>query len=159
MGALDYALARHLLEKKMRMTKQEVKEEHKREEGDPLVKGRIRGKQRQLARRRMMEAVKTADVVVTNPTHLAVALAYRAGEMGAPSVVAKGGDAMCERIKAVARASGVPIVENKPLARALYKSVPVGREIPGALYRAVAEVLAYVYARRGAGRPRAGAAT
>lgn len=147
-GLADYGYQRYAMEKRMRMSKDEVKQEFKQQEGDPLVKGRIRGKQRQLARQRMMEAVKTADVVVTNPTHIAVALSYRPGEMGAPRVVAKGQGAIAERIKATARAAGVPVMENKPLARALNKSVKVGREVPAALYRAVAEVLAFVYGRK-----------
>jgi flagellar biosynthetic protein FlhB len=148
LGALDYAWARYQMEKKMRMTKQEIKEEHKREEGDPLIKMRIRSKQRQLARSRMIEAVKTADAVVTNPTHFAVAIAYRPGEMAAPQVVAKGADHMARRIRDVATEARVPIFEDKPLARGLYKSVPVGREVPPAFYRAVAELLAWVYSRR-----------
>jgi flagellar biosynthetic protein FlhB len=148
LGALDYAWARYHMEKKMRMTKQEIKEEHKREEGDPLIKMRIRSKQRQLARSRMIEAVKTADAVVTNPTHFAVAIAYRPGEMAAPQVVAKGADHMARRIREAATEARVPIFEDKPLARGLYKSVPVGREVPPVFYRAVAELLAWVYSRR-----------
>jgi flagellar biosynthetic protein FlhB len=150
-GALDYAWQRWRLERRMRMTKQEVKEELKRQEGDPLVKMRIRSKQRELARQRMMQAVRKADVVVTNPTHLAVALAYRPGEMAAPRVVAKGRGFIAERIKEIARESGVEVLENRPLCRALYKGVKVGREVPAVLYRAVAQVLAYVYGRRGRG--------
>jgi flagellar biosynthetic protein FlhB len=151
LGLLDYAYQRWQLERKMRMTKHEVKEEFKRQEGDPLVKMRIRSKQRELARQRMMQAVKTADVVVSNPTHLAVALAYRPSEMAAPRVVAKGQGFIAERIKEIARENQIPVLEDRPLARALYKSVKVGREIPANLYRAVAEVLAYVYGRRGRG--------
>lgn len=151
LGAFDYAWQRWQLEKRMRMTKQEMKEDHKRQEGDPLIKMRIRARQRELARQRMMQAVRSADVVVTNPTHIAVALVYRPSEMGAPRVVAKGRGPIAERIKALAREHGIPVMENRPLARALYKVVKVGREIPAALYRAVAEVLAYVYGRRGRG--------
>jgi flagellar biosynthetic protein FlhB len=148
LGLLDYVFQRWQLEKKMRMSKDEIKEEMKRSEGDPLIKMRIRSKQREMARRRMMQSVKKADVVVTNPTHIAVALAYRPGEMGAPRVVAKGRGPIAERIKVIAREHGVPVMENRPLARALYKAVKIGREVPAALYRAVAEVLAYVYSRR-----------
>ena len=148
LGAVDYAWQRYALEKKMRMSKQEVKDEHKRQEGDPLVKMRIRAKQREISRQRMIQAVKTADVVVTNPTHIAVALKYDPGGMGAPRVVAKGKGVVAERIKAVALESGVPVMENVPLARALVKAVKVGREIPPALFKAVAEVLAYVYGKR-----------
>ena len=143
--ALDYAFQRWEFEKRIRMTRQEVKEELKKSEGDPLIKARVRSIQREMARRRMMQAVAKADVVITNPTHVAVALSYRSSEMKAPQLVAKGAEKMAEKIREVARKHGVPIVENKPLARSLYTLVDLGREIPGTLYRAVAEVLAYVY--------------
>ncbi|MGY8525715.1 flagellar biosynthesis protein FlhB [Paracidovorax citrulli] len=131
--------------KKLRMTKEEVKQEHKESEGNPHVKGRIRQLQRQAARRRMMSAVPTADVVVTNPTHFAVALRYDEGKMGAPRVVAKGTEAVAARIRELAAEHRVPILSAPPLARALYRHVELEREIPAGLYTAVAEVLAWVY--------------
>jgi flagellar biosynthetic protein FlhB len=141
----DYAYQRWSFARSARMTKQEVKEEHKQQEGDPLVKGQIRSKQRRMAMaRRQMQEVPSATVVVTNPTHIAVALKYERG-MSSPKVLAKGADLLAERIKNIAREAGVPLVENVPLARGLYKSVEVGDEIPVELYQAVAEVLAYVY--------------
>ena len=126
------------------MTKQEVKDEFKQMEGDPQIKGKIKQKQREMAMMRMMKEVPKADVIVTNPTHFAVALQYHKG-MVAPLVLAKGQDLVALRIKEIARESRVPIVENKPLARALYSSVEVGDNVPQELYQAVAEVLAYVY--------------
>ncbi len=129
---------------KLKMTKEEVKQEHKEMEGSPEVKGRIRRLQREAAQRRMMSAVPKADVIVTNPTHFAVALAYTAG-MRAPKVVAKGVDAVALRIREVGAEHGVPLLEAPPLARALYRFSELEDEIPGALYNAVAEVLAYVY--------------
>jgi len=129
---------------KLKMTKEEVKQEMKEMMGDPHVKGRIRSLQMQAARKRMMAAVPTANVVVTNPTHYAVALSYRAG-MGAPKVVAKGVGAVALKIREVASESAVPIMEAPPLARALYKHTEIDAEIPSALYNAVAEVLAYIY--------------
>ncbi|MES3038648.1 MAG: flagellar biosynthesis protein FlhB [Bdellovibrionota bacterium] len=140
----DYFLIRWDLEKKMMMTKQEVKEEHKQREGDPLMKSRIRKVQRDLANKRMMDAIPKADVVITNPTHIAVVLKY--GEnLPAPQVVAKGADLVAERIKALAKEHGIPIVENKPLARAIFKTLKIGQVIPRELFVAVAEVLSYVY--------------
>ena len=141
----DYAYQRWSFTRQARMTRQEVKEEHKQQEGDPLLKGQIRSKQRAMARkRRQLEDVPTATVVVTNPTHIAVALKYDRA-MLSPKVVAIGADLIAERIKKIAREAGVPCVENVPLARGLYRSVEVGDEIPMDLYQAVAEVLAYVY--------------
>ncbi len=131
--------------KKLRMTKEEVKREHRENEGDPHVKGRIRQQQRAMARRRMMANVPKADVVVTNPTHFAVALRYADGEMRAPKVVAKGVNLVAARIRELAEEHRVPILEAPPLARALYHNVDLEREIPGALYSAVAEVLAWVF--------------
>jgi flagellar biosynthetic protein FlhB len=145
-AAGDYAYQRWSHRRGLRMTKDEVKEEMKQAEGDPQTRARFRSLHRQYAMRRMMAAVPTADVVVTNPTHLAIALRYDAATMKAPTVVAKGARLIAERIRDAARAAGIPIVEHKPLAQALYKAVPVGHEIPGRLYRAVAEVLAYVWA-------------
>ena len=143
-GLLDYFYQRRQFMKSMRMTKQEVKEEAKLQE-NPEIRGRIRQRMREAAIRRMMAAVPKADVVITNPTHLAVVLRYEKGRMQAPQVVAKGQRLIAERIKEVAREHGVPVVENKPLAQALFKSVEIGQEIPVSLYQAVAEVLAFVY--------------
>ncbi|MDI6789153.1 MAG: flagellar biosynthesis protein FlhB [Thermodesulfobacteriota bacterium] len=145
LAALDYAFQRWEFERKIRMTKQEIKEEFKQTEGDPLIKSRIRSIQREMARRRMMAAVPKADVVITNPTHLAVALQYRVGESDAPEVVAKGAGLIAEKIKEIAMENNVPLVEDKPLAQILYKTVEIGQMIPPNLYQAVAEILAYVY--------------
>jgi flagellar biosynthetic protein FlhB len=145
LAAMDYAYQRWEFEKSIRMTKQEVKEELRQTEGDPMLRARIRARQRQIAMHRMMQEVPKADVVVTNPVHLAVALKYDPGTMKAPKVVAKGARLLAQRIRDLAAANGVPIVENKPLAQALYKAVEIGREIPAHLYKAVAEILAYVY--------------
>jgi flagellar biosynthesis protein FlhB len=131
--------------RKLRMTKEEVKREHRENEGDPHVKGRIRQQQRAAARRRMMTQVPKADVVVTNPTHFAVALKYADGEMRAPKVVAKGVNLVAARIREIAAENNVPLLEAPPLARALYYNVDLNREIPGPLYGAVAQVLAWVY--------------
>ncbi len=131
--------------KQVRVTREEAKKEAKEQEGDPMLKARIRSIQREMARKRMMAAVKKADVIITNPTHIAIALQYDRDKMVAPKVVAKGGDLIAEKIKAIARESGVVIVENVPLARAMFKSVKIGHVIPKNLFQAVAEVLAYVY--------------
>ncbi len=147
--ALDFAFQKWDHEKKLRMTKKEVKDEHKKTEGDPLVKSRIRTIQMQMARRRMMQDVPKADVVITNPTRLAVALVYDRTAMGAPKVAAKGAGAIAGRIRETARQHHIPIIEDKPLAQNLYKWVPVGQEIPGDYYQAVAEILAYIYKMKG----------
>lgn len=144
-AAIDFGFQRWEFGKSLRMTKQEAKQEHREREGDPMIKARIRQVQREMARRRMMQAVKKADVIVTNPTHIAVALTYAKNSMDAPKVVAKGADLLAQRIKKVAAEAGIPMVENVPLARTLFKSVKIGQTIPRALYQAVAEVLAYVY--------------
>ena len=149
LAALDYAYQRWQYEQSLKMTKQEVKDERKQTEGDPQVKGRIRSLQRQAAYHRMIAEVPKSDVVITNPTHLAVALRFDASEMAAPRVVAKGADHIAERIRAIAREHDVPLVENKSLAQALYKLAEPGDTIPVELYRAVAEVLAYVYRLKG----------
>jgi flagellar biosynthesis protein FlhB len=149
LSALDYVYQRWHYEDSLKMTKQEVKDERKQSEGDPQVKSRIRSLQRQTAYRRMMAEVPKSDVVITNPTHLAVALRFNPDEMEAPRVVAKGADAVAERIKETAREHGIPLVENKPLAQALYKTAEIGDYVPVDLYRAVAEVLAYVYRLKG----------
>ncbi|MBE9546714.1 MAG: flagellar biosynthesis protein FlhB [Proteobacteria bacterium] len=145
LAILDYVYQKWEHEKELKMSKQEVKDEFKQTEGDPLVKARIRRLQREAARHRMMANVPTADVVITNPTHIAVALKYDQAEMFAPKVVAKGRGFIAERIKEIARENGVTIVENKPVAQVLYKIVDVDEMIPENLYRAVAEILAYVY--------------
>jgi len=143
-GFIDYAYQKWQTTQDLKMSKQEVKDEMKQSEGDPQIKGKIKQKQRQMAMSRMMQEVPKADVIVTNPTHFAVALKYDKG-MVAPQIVAKGQDLLAQRIKEIARENKVPIVENKPLARALYATVEVGDIVPAELYQAVAEVLAYVY--------------
>ncbi|MBT4485581.1 MAG: flagellar biosynthesis protein FlhB [Candidatus Latescibacteria bacterium] len=144
LAVMDYIFQRWDYERSMMMTKQEIREEMKQTEGDPLLKARIRSVQREIARRRMMEEIPKADVVVTNPTEIAVALSYEPG-MNAPVVVAKGRRLIAEKIREIAEKANVPIVENVILAQALYKAVDIGYPIPGDLYAAVAEVLAYVY--------------
>ncbi|MEE6249680.1 MAG: flagellar biosynthesis protein FlhB [Bdellovibrionota bacterium] len=144
LAAADYGFQRFDLEKQMRMTKQEVKEEHKNREGDPLIKSRIRRTQREMANKRMMSDVPKADVIVTNPTHIAVAIKYEQGWM-APMVIAMGADKVAEKIKAIAKENKIPVVENKPLARTIFKTLKVGSVIPRELFQSVAEVLAYVY--------------
>jgi flagellar biosynthetic protein FlhB len=143
---VPYQLWEH--NKKLKMTKEEVRREAKESEGDPQVKAKIRSMQREMARRRMMAEIPTADVVVTNPTHFSVALKYSENGMRAPVVVAKGTHLMAAKIKEIAKANNVPILEAPPLARALYKHTDLGQSIPEALYTAVAEVLAYVYQLR-----------
>lgn len=145
LAILDFLFQRWQYEQDLRMTKQEVRDELRRMEGDPLTRDRRRRLQRQVAMQRMMHAVPKADVVVTNPTHIAVALRYDAKAMDAPTVVAKGKGYLAERIRQVAQANHVPVVERRPLARALYKMCEVGQRIPRDLYQAVAEVLAFVY--------------
>ncbi len=147
-GLADYIYQRFKFSNEMKMTKQEVKDEYKNTEGDPQIKGRIRQKMREVSQRRMMQDVPKADVVITNPTHFAVALKYDTEVSRAPIVVAKGEDYLAQKIKEVARENHVEIVENKPLARMLYHNVDIGGEIPPELYQAVAEILAMVYARR-----------
>ncbi|NLY88906.1 MAG: flagellar biosynthesis protein FlhB [Firmicutes bacterium] len=154
MAVGDYMYQRYEYYRNLRMTKKEVKDEYKQTEGDPLVRSRIRRRQREMATRRMMSQVPRADVVITNPTQLAVALRYDPEEMNAPQVVAKGEGYLAERIRALATEHNVPVVENKPLARALYKTVEVDDYIPAHLYQAVAEVLAFIYQLR-QGRRRA----
>ena len=144
MAAADYAYQRWQTTQDLMMSKQEVKDEYKQLEGDPQIKGKIKQKQRQMAMQRMMSEVPKADVIITNPTHLAIALSYKKG-MIAPTVLAKGQDIVAERIKQIAREHHIIIVENKPVARALYDAVEVGGTVPAELYQAVAEILAYVY--------------
>ncbi|HHT9124404.1 MAG TPA: flagellar biosynthesis protein FlhB [Candidatus Brocadiia bacterium] len=149
LAILDYAYQKWQHVKDLMMTKQEVKDELKQTEGDPVMKGRIRAIQRQWAMRRMMAAVPQADVVVTNPLHLAIALMYDSNTMKAPKVVAKGADLIAKRIVKIARENNVPIFEDKPLAHAIFKTVEIGYEIPQKLYHAVAKVLSYIYKLRG----------
>jgi len=145
LAILDYMYQRYRIEQSLKMTKQEVKDEMRRMDGDPKIKNR----RRQIAMQRIIQRIKkdvpTADVVVTNPTHFAVALKYDSKEMRAPRVIAKGQDLIALRIREIAAANGIPILERKPLARALYKMCNVGQEIPEEFYSTVAEILAYVY--------------
>lgn len=141
----DYIYQRYDLTKQLKMTKQEIKEEHKMVEGNPEIKGKIRQKMREASMRRMMQDIPKADVIITNPTHYAVALQYDREKGMAPIVVAKGMDYLAQRIKDVAKEHRVEIVENRPLARTLYSTVDVGHEIPPELYQTVAEILAFVY--------------
>lgn len=147
-AGVDYFYNFRTLEQKMRMTKRELKEELKKREVDPMVKGRIRKMQRDLAFRRTVEATRNATVVITNPTHLSCALKYEKG-MAAPELVAKGSDYLAMRMREVARDNGIPIVEQKPLARKIYHTMEVGESIPYSLYRAVSEVIRYVYRTKG----------
>jgi len=144
-GLLDFFYQKRKFKEDMKMTKQEVKDEYKNTEGDPQIKGKIRSKMREASQRRMMQELPKADVVITNPTHLAVAIRYDRDTESAPIVIAKGADYLAEKIKGIARENHVEIVENKPLARMLYYNVELGDEIPAELYQMVAEVLAYVY--------------
>ena len=148
-GALDYGFQRFQWERDLRMSRDEIKEESRAAEGDPGLKAKIRSTQKEMSRKRMMAAVPKADVIITNPTHLAVALKYDSKAMGAPVVVAKGAGFVAEKIREIGRHHGVMIVENKLVARTLFKLVEVGREVPEDLYRAVAEILAFVYRVRG----------
>jgi flagellar biosynthetic protein FlhB len=148
-AALDYAFQRRSFIKQMRMTKQEVRDEHKQAEGDPQIKARIRRLRMERAQKRMMAAVPEADVVITNPTHFAVALAYEMETMSAPRLVAKGADVLAQRIREIAEENQVPLVENPPLARALYASVELDQEIPPEHYQAVAQVIGYVMRLKG----------
>lgn len=145
----DYAYQKFKFSRDMRMTKQEVKEEYKQQEGDPQIKGKIRQRMRDASRRRMMQELPQADVVITNPTHYAVAIKYDPEVADAPIVIAKGEDYLAARIKEVAKENNIEIVENKPLARMLYANVDVGQAVPPELYQAVAEVLAFVYHLQG----------
>jgi len=149
LAALDFAYQKWKFNEDQKMTKQEVKDEHKEVEGDPKIKSRIRQIQYEAARKRMMAEVPEADVVVTNPTHLAVALKYDALKMDVPRIVAKGSGIIAENIKKLAKEHDVPVIEDKPLARNLYKNVEIGEDIPSDLYQAIAELLAYVYKLKG----------
>ena len=142
---IDFIYQRYTYKKSLRMSKQEIKDEFKQTEGNPEVKAKIRQIQREMAKKRMMSEIPKADVVITNPTHYAVAIRYDREKEDAPRVLAKGTDHLALKIKEIAMDAGVMIVENPPLARELYKSVDIGEIIPAKLYKAVAEVLAYVY--------------
>jgi flagellar biosynthetic protein FlhB len=148
LATLDYGFQRWEHNQSLRMTRAEVKDERRQAEGDPQIRQRVKSAYREFAKGRSLADVPTADVIVTNPVHVAVALRYAAHEMGAPRVVAKGAEHMAERIKQIARRHGVPIVERRALARALFRTVPIGKEVPATLYRAVAEILAFVYGLR-----------
>jgi flagellar biosynthetic protein FlhB len=143
-AALDYSYQKYEHMKKMRMTKQEVKDEHKQTDGDPQVKARLRQIRNERARQRMISAVPDADVVITNPTHYAVAIEYKHGQMDVPRLLAKGVDSVALKIREVATEHNVPIVENPPLARALHAGVELEEEVPPEFYKAVAEVIGYV---------------
>ena len=146
-AALDFAYQKYAFKKQMMMSKQEVKDEHKHSEGDPQIKARIKKVRMERAQKRMMAAVPEADVVITNPTHYSIALEYKMDDMTAPKLVAKGIDHLAMRIREVAKAHDVPIVENPPLARALYAGVELGEEIPPEHFKAVAEVIGFVASR------------
>ena len=146
---LDYVYQKRKFKKDMKMTKQEVKDEYKNQEGDPQIKGKQKQKMREASMRRMMQQLPEADVVITNPTHYAVAIKYDAEKYDAPYVIAKGEDYLAQRIKDVAKENDIEIVENKPLARMLYANVEEGGLIPPELYQSVAEVLAFVYHLKG----------
>jgi flagellar biosynthetic protein FlhB len=148
LAGIDYLFQIWQHERDLRMTKQEIKDEHRQYEGDPMVRSRIRAVQREMAMKRMMEAVPDATVVITNPTHFAVALKFDRS-MPAPKVVAKGAGHIAQKIKSLAIENDVPVIEQKPLARALYKNVDIDQYIPADLYHAVAEILAYVYRLKG----------
>lgn len=149
LSILDFLYQKYDYEKNLRMSKQEVKDEYKKMEGDPLIKSKIREKQRQMAMRRMMQELPKADVVITNPTHFAVALKYDEEKSDAPFVVAKGADYLAMKIREAAKKHDVTIVEKKPLARALYRQFEIGQVISEDLFKAVAEILAYVYRLKG----------
>jgi flagellar biosynthetic protein FlhB len=149
MALFDYMYQKYEFEKSLKMSKQDIKDEYKKSEGDPLIKGKIREKQRRMAMQRMMQEVPKADVVITNPTHYAIALKYDPKNMQAPTVLAKGTDYIALKIKQVAKENRIITMENKPLARALYAQVEIGEAIPADMFQAVAEVLAYVYKMKG----------
>lgn len=149
LAVADYIFQKWRHESELKMSKQEVKDEYKQQEGDPQLKGKIKQKQRQMAMSRMMQSLPRADVVITNPTHFAVALQYNNNTMGAPVVIAKGQDRVALKIKEIAKEHGIVTVENKPLAQALFHGTEIGDSIPAELYQAVAEVLAFVYKLKG----------
>lgn len=142
---LDYLYEKYEYEKQLKMSKQDIKDEHKNSEGDPLIKSKIKQRQREMAMRRMMQEIPSADVVITNPTHFAIALKYDEDSMEAPRVVAKGTDFVAQKIKMIAKENDVIMVENRALARAMYDQVEIGDAVPEEFFKAVAEILAYVY--------------
>lgn len=142
---LDYLYEKYEYEKNLKMSKQDIKDEHKNAEGDPLIKSKIKQRQREMAMRRMMQEVPNADVVITNPTHFAIVLKYDEENMDAPTVVAKGTDFVAQKIKLIAKEHDVIMIENRPLARAMYDQVEIGQAVPEEFFKAVAEILAYVY--------------
>ena len=144
-AVIDYFYERYEYEKNLKMSKQDIKDEHKNSEGDPLIKSKIKQRQREMAMRRMMQEIPSADVVITNPTHYAIALKYDENQMEAPKVVAKGTDFIAQKIKLIAKEHDVMMVENRPLARAMYDQVEIGDQVPEQFFKAVAEILAYVY--------------
>ena len=144
-AALDYGYEKFSHKKGLKMTKHEVKEEYKQMEGDPHIKGKIKQKQRQMANQRMMQAVPSSTVILTNPTHISIAIRYEQGKDTTPIVVAKGVDEVAFRIREIAKSHDIPIIENVPLARLIYKEVDIDQEIPEEMYKAVAEVLVAVY--------------
>ena len=145
LALLDYLYQRFDFEKSIRMSKQEIKQEYKTMEGDPIIKSRIKQKQREMAMSRMMQEIPKADVVITNPTHYAIALKYDENDLDAPYVLGKGLDFVAQKIKLVAKENDIPMMENRPLARALYDQAEIGQAIPEEFYKGVAEILAYVY--------------
>ncbi|MGM0844613.1 MAG: flagellar biosynthesis protein FlhB [Bacillota bacterium] len=145
LSVFDYLYQKYDFEKNIRMSKQDIKDEYKKSEGDPLIKSKIKQRQREMAMRRMMQEVPQADVVITNPTHFAIALKYDESKSDAPYVIAKGVDYMAQKIKFIANENEVIMVENRPLARSLYDSAEIGQAIPEEFFKAVAEILAYVY--------------
>ncbi|MNW61963.1 Flagellar biosynthetic protein FlhB [compost metagenome] len=149
MAVFDYIYQKYEHEKSLKMSKQDIKDEYKKMEGDPIIKGKIRERQRRMAMQRMMQEVPNADVIITNPTHFAVALKYDGSQMEAPQIIAKGQDFVALRIRELAKEHGVITMENKPLARALFHRTEIGDVVPADLFQAVAEVLAYVYKLNG----------
>ena len=142
---IDYGYQLYIHNKELKMTKQEVKEEYKQMEGDPHIKGKIKQKQKQMATQRMMQSVPSATLIVTNPTHISIAIRYEKGKDTTPVVVAKGADVIAFKIRELAKNHNIPIIENKPLARIMYKEVEIDQEIPEKMYKAVAELLVAVY--------------
>lgn len=145
LGVLDYMYQKYDFEKNIRMSKQDIKDEYKNVEGDPLIKSKMKEKQRQIATRRMMSEVPGADVIITNPTHYAIAIKYDEAKAEAPFIIAKGTDSIAQRIKEIAKEHNVHMIENRSLARALYAAAEIGEVIPEEYFQPVAEVLAYVY--------------
>jgi flagellar biosynthesis protein FlhB len=149
LALVDFLYQKYEFEKSLKMSKQDIKDEYKKTEGDPLIKGKIRERQRKMALQRMMQEVPKADVIITNPTHFAVAIRYDSSQMEAPTVIAKGMDYIALKIRSIAEEHGIVMMENKPLARTLYDQVEIGQSVPPELFQAVAEVLAYVYKLKG----------